>query len=80
MPINYSKVSKLRNLIIEESKRNLPKMDMFQLYILAEMRFQTALIAHFGRDKKSVQVKDEEIDDLIMQVDESIKEENAQEA
>lgn len=76
MLINYQKIVDLRHQLIKESKNDIPKMDMFQMYMLTEMKIQTILMAYSDRNKKFVERTNKEIDDLILEVDKSIEKEN----
>ena len=76
MPINYQKIVDLRSRIIQESKDSVPRMEMFQMYMLAEMKVQTIIMAYSEANKRFVEKTGKEIDDLITEVDQSIKKEH----
>ena len=78
MPIKYEKLVELRNAIIEESKDDLPRMEMFSMYMLAEMRLQTLIMAHYGEKKtRFVDMLNSEVDELVSGVEKNIEKENA---
>ena len=66
MSINYQKLSEIRHRIIAESKDNVPRMEMFQMYMLAEQMLQTIIIAYRGKDKdRFMNITEEEADEII---------------
>ena len=78
MPINYKKLSELRERLIEESKDDVPRMEMYNLYMLAEMRLQSLIMAYYGKKtERFIDITGKEVNDLIEGVNKSIEAENA---